>query len=229
MRFFTSHSMPFLWTALLITVGTVLSLAEPPSPGSDSVVTDFRANLRPLPAEASGPVRFVSEEIDLRVTGGRVTVTGRYHLHSDLPETRAIPLAYPFPVNAGADFPDTIRVYQGKGRIPVPFEEDRNGAAVFFRIEAGRNFEFTAVYSQKLGAGEATYILTTTKAWGAPLRSARFTVTLPDSLVPVFWSYPPDRTERKAEGVTMYSIHRTDFLPDRDLTLRWKPRKARTP
>lgn len=229
MRSIVLLAILLLCTDLPFTAGIAPSWANPPSPGPDTERSAVRTNPSPALTKAPGPVRFVSEEIDVRVTEGRVTVTGRYHLHSDLPGTRAIPLAYPFPVNAGADFPDTIRVYQGKDRIPVPFEEDRKGSAVFFRIEAGGDFEFTAVYSQKLRADEAAYILTTTKAWGAPLRSARFAVTLPDSLVPVFWSYPPDRVERKTGGITVYSIHRTEFLPDRDLTLRWKPRKARTP
>jgi hypothetical protein len=174
----------------------------------------------------SGPVSFVGEEISLAITGGRVTVTGRYRLHSSLPGKHAVPLAYPFPVGAKADYPDTIRVFQGKELVPVKFDEDRKQAAAFFRIEAEGDFEFTAVYSQRLRAREATYILTTTREWGVPLQTAEFRVTLPNNLTPTYWSWPPDRTERK-NGFTTYRIHRANFFPDRDLTVRWKPRKGR--
>ena len=53
------------------------------------------------PHRASGPVSFDGEEISLNVTANRVTVTGRYHLHSDLPGKHAVPLAYPFPMGGG--------------------------------------------------------------------------------------------------------------------------------
>ncbi len=81
--------------------------------------------IRPVaPRGATGPVSFMREEIALRVDGNRAAVTGRYHLRANQPGTHTVPLAYPFPVGAAAEYPDTIRVFRGKDLAPVIFEED---------------------------------------------------------------------------------------------------------
>jgi hypothetical protein len=221
---------------VLVLASLVFLLSGTPSPakepGGSTVSPDraapsgFRESIPAHPGGKRRPVSFVAEEISLKIAGSRVSVTGRYLLQSDLPDKRAIPLAYPFPVGGAGHYPDTIRVFRGKDLAPVPFDEDRKQAAVFFRIEGEGDVEFTAYYSQKLRKREATYILTTTKEWGAPLQSATFHVTLPDSLIPIFWSYLPDRSERSGNQVT-YIIHRTNFLPERDMIVRWKPRTER--
>jgi hypothetical protein len=211
-------SIPAL--SIILWLSTALSLAEGTevsgSPGNQAFHQD----------NPTGPVSFVSEVISLSITENRVSVSGRYNLRSNLPGKHTIPLAYPFPLGAASDYPDTIRVYQEKNGIPITFEENRKQGEIFFKIEAEGDFEFTAYYSQKLRKREATYILTTTKEWGAPLKSADFYITLPNNLIPTFWSFPPDSNQRN-KGFTAYSIHRTDFLPLRDLTVHWKLRKAR--
>ncbi|MFA6473048.1 MAG: DUF4424 family protein [Candidatus Latescibacterota bacterium] len=178
------------------------------------------------PDNPTGPVSFVGEKISLTITPKRVSVTGRYFMHSNQPGKHTIPLAYPFPLGAASDYPDTIRVYREENGIPVIFEENRKQGDIFFSIEAEGDFEFTAYYSQKLRKHEATYILTTTKEWGAPLKSADFYITMPNSMIPIFWSFTPD-SKKRSKGFTTYSIHRTDFLPLRDLTVRWKIQKAK--
>jgi hypothetical protein len=65
------------------------------------------------------------------------------------------------------------------------------------------------------------YLLTTGRAWGRPLEHAAFSIRVPDSLQMTFLSFPKD-TLWKSDGGTTYVIHRQQFLPDRELTIRWQ-------
>jgi hypothetical protein len=75
-----------------------------------------------------------------------------------------------------------------------------------------------AVYRQKVYAKYARYIVTTTRAWGRPLRHASFEIRLPPAAVPLDFSFPFKPTD----GGARYTYEASDFFPDRDIIVRWR-------
>ncbi len=172
-----------------------------------------------------GPrVTFAGEKIIMDIEDGRVTVTGHYYFRRNDPEKVSIPLIYPFPVNGNMSFPDTVEVFQGDRLSPVEYRENIQSGAIYFKVNVEMESEFTVRYSQELHAPEAVYILETTKAWGRPLLWAEFVFSLPAHLRMTECSYTPDSSTSE-DNRTVYRITRKNFMPDRNLTVRWTERK----
>ncbi|MFB3907332.1 MAG: hypothetical protein ACE15D_02915 [Candidatus Eisenbacteria bacterium] len=73
---------------------------------------------------------------------------------------------------------------------------------------------------QKILTGYAPYILTTARLWGRPLRRATFEIRLPPEAEPSEFSYPFER--RTDRGRVVYTYEVRDFIPDRDIVVRWR-------
>jgi hypothetical protein len=167
------------------------------------------------------PVAFIREHVSVSVSCESIVVDGIYLLRNTASSNRIQPLAYPFPVDSTHLFPDSISVTYRQRPVDYAVKEDRITFSV--EIPAGEQAGFRVTYRQACLDNSACYILTSTSAWGQPLKSADFTIVVAEDLVLDWISYEVE--ENKNEAGT-YTFGRDDFSPDRDLCLRWRSRNS---
>jgi len=179
---------------------------------------------------AAGPLRFDSELIRLEVRGDTLRVEGFYrYLASNRRE--ATPLVYPFPVDSllGKAWPEAFAWRPAAGLpwqpVSATGRPGLSGRILVLPADPSERPELRAVYAQLLLTNYARYIVTTTQAWGEPLREARFELTLPPGMQLTESSFPFVR-----EG-KCWVFETTDFMPAVDIIVRWGPAApaARTP
>ncbi|MFH1144150.1 MAG: hypothetical protein V1774_06375 [Candidatus Eisenbacteria bacterium] len=204
-------------------------------------------------ALAAFPLEFDSEAIHLRVVGDSVEVDGTYWLvcHAAAGTTH---LVYPFPADPRMGGARAVRMEVRAPAGPwIPLEHDMlpNGAACRFQVPllAVDTLEFHAVYRQALLENYARYIVTTTRAWGKPLRRALFTITLPPGaeILKASYAFTPAEAEacaanaggrapagsaasaartaapepEQAPGSRCYSFQARMFWPAEDILVEW--------
>lgn len=170
-------------------------------------------------------VDFVYEKIILEIEPRELTVTGLYRFQNRFPFEVTLPMLYRFPVDEYQDFPHEIstKSITAEGKQPLEFAWRRNNNAIRLNVstEGKSSAEMRVTYSQRLKGKQARYILTTTKAWGKPLKSADYQLVLSENLKISSISFPFDRTET-VSGKRFYFSHKENFMPDVDLIIRWE-------
>jgi hypothetical protein len=183
----------------------------------------------PPPPAADPPqlfsVSFASERIRLTVIGDSLEVRGTYHVLCRQRTGASVSLFYPFPENSllgRARMVSLTTSIDGSDTSDVQWEESRGAPGVRWRTPpcTGDTIAIDAVYRQKLNACYARYIVTTTKVWQRPLTLARFEIRLPPGAIPTEFSFPFEACE-DATG-RYYAFETRDFLPDRDVVVRWR-------
>ena len=166
-------------------------------------------------ALAGGQVEFTSERIEMSIRENTLTIHGIYHFTNPNPEPVRVTMLYPFPVDTTHPFPHAIQVK------PIAFRKVKDG--ITWTVEAGPHAKPTVdvVYFQKCRERSAKYILTTTQAWGKALKQAEFIVRVPSSFKEVTLSYTPDSL-KGIKGEQVFYLTRKEFLPEKDLEVRWK-------
>lgn len=169
-------------------------------------------------------VDFVYERVILEIEPPELTVTGLYRFQNRFPFEVTLPMLYPFPVDESQDFPHQISAVritnEGEERLDVTSRRPANAVRLDLAMGRKSSGEMKVAYSQILRAQEARYILTTTKAWGKPLRSADYEIIVPENLRIISVSFPFDGVETSA-GKRHYYSHKEDFMPQTDLIVRW--------
>jgi hypothetical protein len=177
------------------------------------------------PFARSFPLVFDSERVTLEVLGDSLEVRGSYLLRCQGRGGASIALVYPFPQDSllgGWRFISlAVRPGLAGAATPACWDALPGRAAVRWWLPpcASDTLVAEAVYRQALRGDYARYIVTTTQAWERPLRRAAFEIRLPAGVEPVEFSFPFAASEGEA-GVYRYEA--TNFLPDRDITLRWR-------
>jgi len=172
------------------------------------------------------PLVFDSEHIALSILGDSLEVRGRYLLRCQGRGGSEFPLLYPFPRDSllgGWRFVSlAVRAGAAAPALPARWETLPGQSAVRWWLPAcaGDTLIAEAVYRQALRADYARYIVTTTRAWERPLRRAEFEIRLPAGAEPVEFSFP---FAPSTEAPGLYRYEATEFLPDRDITVRWRP------
>lgn len=193
---------------LALTVGSVASLA---AAQSDPIAEAF-------------PLIFDSECIRLEIVGDSLEVRGTYVLLRRERFEQPLPLFYPFPrdslMGGFRMISLSVRSSLDSSTTSARWEELRGVSAVRWWLPgcAGDTLVAEAVYRQACRANYARYIVTTTRAWGQPLRHASFEIRLPPTAVPLKFSFP---FEARDDGAR-YTYEASDFLPDRDIIVRWR-------
>jgi hypothetical protein len=165
-------------------------------------------------------IEFARERISIAVEDTSIMVDGIYVLRNPAPYARHQTLFYPFPVDSTHPYPDSISVWHRKS--PVEFGVREDGVAFSVEIPAQGSVGIRVVYRQACPDRSGCYILTTTAAWERPLKSADFIITLAEGLE-LEWAAYEVFPVANAGGGRRYEFSREDFMPDRDLCLRWKP------
>jgi hypothetical protein len=187
--------------AALLALGAFLAFAAPP---------------------ARAALRFDSELIRLEIRGDTLRVDGLYRY---LATSRRQPLLlwYPYPVDSllGAAWTESLAWRSGPEVpwAPLAVQERPDGEGVHWSLPLGEGdrVEARTVYCQLLCERYGRYIVTTTRAWGAPLREARFELRLPPGMQLAEASYPFVR-----EG-ELWVYAARDFWPSADIVFRWEP------
>jgi hypothetical protein len=178
------------------------------------------AVLTGIPASAR-PVEFIREHVTLSISDSTIAVEGFYLLRNTTSRNRIQPLDYPFPVDSTHLFPDSISVTYRQQPVDYAVKVDRITFSV--EVPAGEQEGFRVRYRQTCLDNSACYILTSTSAWGQPLKSADFTIVVAEDLVLDWISYEAEKDKSRAGT---YTFGRDDFSPDRDLCLRWRDRES---
>lgn len=176
--------------------------------------------LAATPARAA--LRFDAEVIRLEIRGDTLRVDGTYHF-VDPDHRPSTALFYPYPEDSllGAAWTESL-IWRPSPEEPwQPLAHrarpERSGVGWLIRHGGAEHFAVRTVYCQLLLTRYARYIVTTTNAWGRPLRSARFELTLPPGMDLTESSFP-----FKREG-EIWVFAAEDFLPAKDIVVRWAP------
>lgn len=171
----------------------------------------------------AGRLEFDSEEIVIDLRGDVVEVTGTYHFRVAGGPVPAQPMLYPYPEDPLLCKARTLRLEwrQPDGRwAPLAFEE-LPPRGVRWRLPAtdSDNLTVRTVYRQAMLGTYARYIVTTTQAWGQPLRRASFEVRLPPGARDPSFSHP---FQPKGPSVRVWTYEARDFLPREDIVVRYR-------
>jgi hypothetical protein len=171
------------------------------------------------------PLTFDSEKVCLFIQRDSLEVQGLYHYICTRSGRSPTGLFYPYAVDSllgGARAVGFEYRFPGENWLPLQYEDvpSRMTARLMLPSCRGEGFEVRAVYRQALLGSYACYIVTTTRGWERPLRSAVFEIHLPEGAEPVEFSFPFEKVI--SDGGVVYRYEATDFMPDRDITVTWK-------
>lgn len=159
------------------------------------------------------PIRFESEEIEIRVDGAdQMRVNAQYDLRNLFPIGVAFAFEYPFPGIVGEDIA-VVSVADENGEVSwVP-----RGTRIAYRLrwKSHELKRLKVVYEQRTRTRGGQYILRTTRQWRIPLGNAIFRMEGPGE-----FSYKmPGEPWISARGSAVEIRHK--FYPNEDLLLRW--------
>ena len=204
---------PAGWSGLL--AGCLLLLAAPATGGL--AARDSAAVPQP-----PFPLTFETEHIVLTVEADSLRVDGIYVMGCHGDRERTFALNYPYPRDERLGGARTVSFAH---RLDdEPWQDGRwrelprdRGALWTVPVVPGATLTIRTTYRQALRTDYARYIVTTTSAWGRPLRRAVFEIRLPAGVEPVSFSYPFVQCEA---GLWRYEAEA--FLPERDITVEWR-------
>lgn len=173
------------------------------------------------PGAVAQSLQFAREELSFAVFGSYCNVTAHYTFRNVSNSSLRQTLFYPLP--AHQPFPDSLTVSGLFTGTVVPYTVSAKG--ISFEIDCSPHADRTYCirFRQQTPQQSIAYILTTTRTWARPLEHARFVFVIPDDYALTSSSYPPD-SQTDQDGVRTYTIEKREFMPDRDLTVRWKRR-----
>ncbi len=177
----------------------------------------------PAHGQPPGPaVVFEREHIRLAVSAAGVRVEGLYIFVNNSSTAHHQGLFYPFPIDSL--HPEVGNIMVMVEGDTVAFRRVGDGIGFFVDVPARATSSVTVSYEQAGLDSSACYILTSTTAWNRPLERAAFEIHVPGHLELEWASYDMDLVSDD-RGVRIYEFVREEFMPDRDLCLRWRSRQ----
>jgi hypothetical protein len=164
---------------------------------------------------------FAAEEVTIRLEPGIARVDGAYRFHNPRDAEVALDLSYPFAEGDGVGEPGKV-IIRGDAGADVPYRR-KNGKINFgIKIKPREDATVRVSFEQACRGREFTYILTSARSWGRPLKEARFVVEAPPSFGPITSTYPLERLGNEG-AVVKYGFARENFDPEKELTISWGP------
>lgn len=166
-------------------------------------------------------VVFQAETVKIFIAVDAVRVEGTYIFTTISSSPVVAGLFYPLPIDSVHLFPDSIRVISN-GHL-LPYRKVENGIIFDLRLSMERATTAHVRYSQPCLDNSACYILTSTAAWAQPLERADFEIHVKRDLELSWIAYEIDEVT-KDNNKEVHRFSRRDFMPDKDLCLRWRER-----
>jgi hypothetical protein len=172
-------------------------------------------------------IQFQGEQIEITVEENQVQVTGTYYLYNHAPYSLPSTLYYPFVVDDRLEYPDSINVTISANNRELAYRPESSG--IFFSIPflPEQSITLTVFYSQRTRTNQFEYILTSTKEWNWPLQFASYILKIPKDKRLIYLSLDY-QTMTEQENTQVYSVLRSDFMPQENLKIIWKGKKDET-
>ena len=178
----------------------------------------------PDPSRQS-PVDFFMEDITLTVSDSAAAISSIYYFRNNQDYTGLFPVAFPFYVDSFSLYPDTIAAYTiyDTDTLPISIRRDpaRNMAILKIPLKAHRVTCWHLDYQQQIRTTRAVYIITSTASWGKPLEDATYRFIVPFNYNNIV-TWPEPDTIIRQDDYFEYISHKTDFMPHRDMEIKWK-------
>jgi len=165
------------------------------------------------------PIRFSEENIEILINDEYAIVNGKYTFRNKSNEEVNRTLFYPFPINQFLTYPDRIEVFDQDNKI-IPFSKSSSGMYFSLIVPPKEESIIKVTYSQKLLSNEMKYILTTTQNWKSPLQKAEYKISLPLEFELKGLSLKADSIYSNST-YNIYYINKENFMPDKDLIIKW--------
>jgi hypothetical protein len=173
----------------------------------------------------TSPVDFFKEEITVTIDDSSSSVFGIYYFRNNTERGGKMPIMFPFYVDSASLFPETVFAYtvNGNDTTALDVQDARGQNAVMIEIPMKPNgiTIWHLDYSQKILGPKATYILTSTGAWGKPLEDATYRFIIPNDYDSTQTWPEPDSTIIHDSHRELLA-HRTNFMPKQNMMIEWK-------
>jgi hypothetical protein len=165
------------------------------------------------------PVSFTEEYIEFRLRKNTFTVNGIYYFVNHTNHYVSKEINYPFPLPTSEI--DSVHVFDNAQGKFLAYEKLRKEIVFRMNMLPKDTVKLNIFYKQKVSGDTITYILTTTKIWGEPLKKAEYTFSTEKTRKIKSFSYPPDNTSYPGNE-QKYFWSRQDFLPEKDFTISFR-------
>jgi hypothetical protein len=155
------------------------------------------------------PVSFPSEYIDFTIDSNYFTINGIYTFKNNKEKFSNINILFPFAVKTATI--DSIRILNLNTLKDLKFKRLEQAISFSLQVPPNNTVELNIFYRQPT-VTKNTYILTTTKSWGAALEEARYSLTTNRNLKIISFSFEPDSSNKNSINKTYY-WNKKDFTP----------------
>ncbi|HUI31475.1 MAG TPA: hypothetical protein VLX91_14795 [Candidatus Acidoferrales bacterium] len=168
-------------------------------------------------------VVFSREDITFRLSSKHFIVDGYYWFYNLTAHEVNMSIYYPFPATGNAGTVDSVDIFDiAQESQPKFLGRTETGFSFILTIAGHDTTLYHIAYRQKVAGDSATYILRSTHAWNRPLDYAEYKLMIEDSIRVFKFSYDPD-TLYDIGGKRIYLWRRTNFMPERDFVIHFKP------
>ena len=164
---------------------------------------------------AQRTVDFIEEYIDFEIDETGFYINGIYTFCNSSEKEINQLIFFPFANEAKAI--DSIRVTNLNTVKNVPFDRRERGISFTFTLPPKDTVNLNIFYRQK-AAKTNTYIITSAKSWGKPLKKAVYTLKTPADMRIESFSFAPD-SQKGIGNKQLYSWAKEDFTPDLDFVV----------
>jgi len=165
------------------------------------------------------PIGFVRESLQLKLADDSFAFSGIYYF--DNPGQAPVEKLVYFPYVLSGDLPDSTKIIEVRSGRTVPNVPGESGFSFMATVRPQSTQSYRVSFIQRARTQSLEYIFKTTSAWGRPLDRATITIRVPMKIALKSLSIKPDSVS-SAAGATTYMIDRKQFMPDRNLILKWR-------
>jgi hypothetical protein len=168
-----------------------------------------------------GSILFQSEKIRIVIDQDQCTLTGDYTFQNSVSDSVQKILYYPIVVDSVLPYPHSFQVEDSYSGETLSYIESSEGIQFLISIPPYSMRTWRVTYQQDCLDRIFEYILLSTYTWERPLNRSEIQIFIPKEFSLIDISLPVKRME-DSEGFQVYYFKQSDFLPDRNLTIRWE-------
>ena len=189
-----------MWLLLLIILGTQSQAQE-----------SFRST-----------VDFFKEEITLKVDDSTASISGLYYFRNNGDFSGEFPVQFPFYIDSLSLFPNSFKAYVIISGDTTLLWTRRVKDTIVLRVPIMTRgvTSWHLDYNQRILDSRAVYIITSTASWGKPLEEAAYRFVAPADFKSVE-TWPEADTIWVKDDYRVYISRKTDFMPDRNMEIKW--------